>query len=78
MTLGNALKLYRLKNNLLQKQMAYLLGISKEYYCKIENDKIIPGRKLIQKQDSQSFDGAINITPSLNISLTLSPSTESA
>ncbi|CUU07829.1 Helix-turn-helix [Candidatus Thermokryptus mobilis] len=29
--------------------MAYLLGISKEYYCKIENDKIIPGRKLIQK-----------------------------
>ncbi|WP_140945631.1 helix-turn-helix transcriptional regulator [Candidatus Thermokryptus mobilis] len=49
MTLGEALKLYRLKNNLLQKQMAYLLGISKEYYCKIENDKIIPGRKLIQK-----------------------------
>ena len=49
MTLGDALKLYRLKNNLLQKQMAYLLGISKEYHCKIENDKIIPGRKLIQK-----------------------------
>jgi len=48
-TLGEALKLYRLKNNLLQKQMAYLLGISKEYYCKIENDKIIPGKKLIQK-----------------------------
>ena len=49
MTLGEALKLYRLKNNLLQKQMAHMLGISREYYCKIENDKIIPGRKLIQK-----------------------------
>jgi len=49
MTLGEALKLYRLKNNLLQQQMAHILGISKEYYCKIENNKIIPGRKLIQK-----------------------------
>jgi len=49
MTLGEALKLYRLKNNPLQKQMAHILGISKEYYCKIENNKIIPGRKLIQK-----------------------------
>jgi len=49
MTLGEALKLYRLKNNLLQKQMAHMLGISREYYCKIENNKIIPGRKLIQK-----------------------------
>ena len=29
--------------------MAHMLGISREYYCKIENNKIIPGRKLIQK-----------------------------
>jgi len=49
MTLGEALKLYRLKNNLLQKQMAHMLGISREYHCKIENDKILPGRKLVQK-----------------------------
>jgi len=29
--------------------MAHMLGIPKEYYRKIENDKIIPERKLIQK-----------------------------
>jgi transcriptional regulator with XRE-family HTH domain len=41
MTLGEALKVYRIKNKLLQKQMAFMLGISKEYYCKIEILKII-------------------------------------
>ena len=49
MTLGEALKVYRIKNKLLQKQMAFILGISKEYYCKIENDKILPGRNLMNK-----------------------------
>jgi len=49
MTLGEALKVYRIKNKLLQKQMAFMLGISKEYYCKIENDKILPGRNLMNK-----------------------------
>jgi len=49
MTLGEALKVYRIKNKLLQKQMAFMLGISKEYYCKIENDKILPERNLMNK-----------------------------
>jgi DNA-binding XRE family transcriptional regulator len=49
MTLGEALKVYRIKNKLLQKQMAFMLGISKEYYCKIENDKILPRRNLMNK-----------------------------
>ena len=49
MTLGDALKLYRLKNNLLQKQMAHMLGISKEYHCKIKNDKVFPSKELLLK-----------------------------
>jgi DNA-binding XRE family transcriptional regulator len=49
MTLGEALKVYRIKNKLLQKQMAFMLGISKEYYCKIENDKVFPSKELLLK-----------------------------
>jgi len=49
MTLGEALKNFRLKNDILQKQMAYILKISREYYCKIENDKVFPSPKLLIK-----------------------------
>ncbi|MCX7763110.1 MAG: helix-turn-helix domain-containing protein [Candidatus Kryptonium sp.] len=49
MTLGEALRIFRRKNNLLQKQMAYMLGITVEYYSKIENDKVFPSQNLLRK-----------------------------
>ncbi|CUS97809.1 helix-turn-helix transcriptional regulator [Candidatus Chrysopegis kryptomonas] len=47
MTLGEALRQFRIKNDMSQKQMAFLLKISTEYYCKIENDKIFPSTKIL-------------------------------
>ncbi|CUS96501.1 helix-turn-helix domain-containing protein, partial [Candidatus Chrysopegis kryptomonas] len=49
MTLGEALRQFRIKNDMSQKQVAFSLKISTEYYCKIENDKVIPSKNLLSK-----------------------------
>lgn len=47
--IGRRLRLYRLKNNLLEKQMVSLLGISREYYSAIEQGKRFPGHNLLKR-----------------------------
>ena len=48
-TLGERLKKVRLNNNLTRKEFAETLGINYSYYCRIENDKYVPGIKLLRQ-----------------------------
>lgn len=43
------LKTLRLKNNMLQKELASKVGISKSYYSQIENEKCTPSLKVLCK-----------------------------
>jgi transcriptional regulator with XRE-family HTH domain len=43
------LKDYRVEHNLTQKQMAELLGTSRNYYCSLETGKKKPGFRLFGK-----------------------------
>ena len=47
--LPGILKDYRQQNSLLQKEVANLLGISREHYAQIEAGCCIPPLKLLQK-----------------------------
>ena len=47
--LPGILKDYRQQKNLLQKEVADVLGISREHYAQIEAGCCIPSRKLLQK-----------------------------
>jgi len=47
--LSGILKDYRQQKNLLQKEVADLLGISREHYAQIEAGCCIPSLKLLQK-----------------------------
>ncbi len=48
-TYKKVLKEFRTDNNLAQKQMADKLGISREYYSRLEAGKVVPSRKLFFK-----------------------------
>ncbi len=45
--LSELLKEFRQKNNLMQKEMADLLGISREHYAQIESGNVIPSVRLL-------------------------------
>lgn len=47
--LGDALKTYRLKHGLLQKQMACKLDMTREYYNKIEAGRVIPSGTMLKR-----------------------------
>ena len=49
MTLGEALKRHRKTNNLLQKQLAAVIGISLKHYTLIENGHAHPSSKVLQR-----------------------------
>ncbi|MFZ1081249.1 MAG: helix-turn-helix transcriptional regulator [Candidatus Kryptoniota bacterium] len=49
MQLGEALKTFRKDSNMLQKQMAAKLGITTEYYNKIEKESVAPSGKMLAK-----------------------------
>ncbi len=60
--LSEAIKAYRLQNRLEQKEVAGLLGISREYYALIEEGKKLPSPKLLQKIQSH-LGITIDFTP---------------
>ena len=47
--LGDALRNYRLKQGLLQKQMACKLDMSREYYNKMEAGRVIPSGTMLKR-----------------------------
>lgn len=47
MNIGDYLKAYRSKNKILQKQMADILGISREHYAQIERGYLLPSSKIL-------------------------------
>ncbi|MDR3611612.1 MAG: helix-turn-helix transcriptional regulator [Ignavibacteriaceae bacterium] len=47
LNVGNILKLYRNRNKLYQKEVASILGISREYYSQLENNKASPSTSLL-------------------------------
>jgi DNA-binding XRE family transcriptional regulator len=47
MTLGEALRRYRAKNHLLQKEAADHFGISRKHYAQLERDRELPSLKLL-------------------------------
>lgn len=49
MTLSEALKQYRQQNKLMQKEMADLLSITREYYASIEEGHKFPSPELLQR-----------------------------
>lgn len=49
MQLGEALKVCRKGSRLLQKQIAGIIGVSTEYYNKIENGKVVPSWRVINR-----------------------------
>ena len=49
MTLGEALKTYRKKRKLVQKELAASIGISLKHYALIERDKAHPSHIVLQR-----------------------------
>lgn len=49
MNLGLALKKYRKEKNITQKEIAYDLGITREYYCRLENGISLPSIAVFEK-----------------------------
>ena len=49
MTLGEALKTYRKKHKLVQKELAALAGISLKHYALIERDKAHPSHIVLKR-----------------------------
>jgi len=47
--LANILKTYRGRHALLQKEVADVLGISREHYAQIESGHVTPSFKLLQR-----------------------------
>lgn len=43
------LKLFRIKNDLSQEEMASILGVSRQWYLKIEKGVIDPNIKILEK-----------------------------
>ncbi|MBI1803378.1 MAG: helix-turn-helix transcriptional regulator [Ignavibacteriae bacterium] len=49
MTLGQALKKYRKKHKLVQKELAAKIGISLKHYAQIERGKAYPSQIVLQR-----------------------------
>jgi len=49
MTLGEALKKYRMKKKLVQKELAAQIGISLKHYALIERGKAYPSQYVLQR-----------------------------
>ena len=61
MTLRELLRGYRRRHRLLQKQIAGQLGVSREYYARIECGRVIPSLSLLAKM-SVELNVEINFT----------------
>lgn len=53
MKLYKTLRDYRKQNNLLQKQIAAKIGISREYYSRIEEHRAFPSIQLLHRMASK-------------------------
>ena len=47
--LGSSIRLLRKKRGLTQNEVSKIVGISRSYYCDIENDRVLPSFKVLLK-----------------------------